>query len=563
MTSTLHTAGASGTAAQSTRAPERPTPPRQRKPAPDTPPNSAKRILTSRPVIRFRSSPPDLLLCAVLLAAILVVQGWNIAAYPTLSDDEGTYLAQAWAVQQGEGLAHYTYWYDHPPLGWIQLALLTYIPAKLSPDLMTVGHMRVAMLLVSAASAVLLYVLARRLWLPRWAAGLAMVLFGLSPLAVVLQREIFLDNIAVMWMLLAFCLAASPNRHLWHHIAAGIVAAVSVLTKETMLIVLPALLVTMWRHSHHDTRKFAVTGAVTSCALIGLGYPLYALLKGELFAGEGHVSLWDGITYQMTRPGSGFILDAGSGSHGVLEAWLYYDRILPLGGLAGALLLLLVLRWSVTARALAGPALTVAVLALVAMRPSGYLPAMYIIQALPFLALVLAGAAASVVHGILRRLRGPDERRVFTGLRWALALALAGLALSYAAPRWYDGNRTAMTVDANGPYRAAAAWMASEVPNPADTRVLVDDSLWLDLVHAGYEPGGGAIWFYKADLDPAVTKTLPRGWRDVDYVVSSPTVRRDSPQLATVSAALKHSTPVAVFGEGPDRIEIRKIEGSR
>jgi hypothetical protein len=37
---------------------------------------------------------------------VMAVQGWNIADYPTLSDDEGTYLAQAWAVQQGEGLAH-------------------------------------------------------------------------------------------------------------------------------------------------------------------------------------------------------------------------------------------------------------------------------------------------------------------------------------------------------------------------------------------------------------------------------------------------------------------------
>ena len=102
---------------------------------------------------------------------------------------------------------------------------------------MTVASMRLAMLLVSAASAVLLYVLARRLWLPRWAAGLGMLLFGLSPLSVILQREIFLDNIAVMWMLLAFCLAASPNRHLWHHFAAGLAAAVGVLTKETMLVV--------------------------------------------------------------------------------------------------------------------------------------------------------------------------------------------------------------------------------------------------------------------------------------------------------------------------------------
>ncbi|MGW7409223.1 ArnT family glycosyltransferase [Streptomyces sp. NPDC054833] len=529
--------------------------PAQRRPVP-------KERSTSRtsPPARLRSSRSDLLLCGVLLVAILVVQGWNIADYPTLSDDEGTYLAQAWAVQQGKGLAHYTYWYDHPPLGWIQIALLTWIPSALSPGSMTVGSMRIAMLVISAVSAVLVYVLGRRLSLPRWAAGLGMVLFGLSPLAVVLQREIFLDNIAVMWLLLAFCLAASPSRHLWHHFGAGLAAAAGVLTKETMLVVLPALLLTMWRHSHRDTRKFALTGAVTACVLAGFSYPLFALLKGELLPGSGHVSLWDGIKYQMSRPGSGFILDTSSGSYGVLHSWLYYDRVLPLGGLAGALLLLVTWRWSVTARALAGPALTVAILALVAMRPNGYLPAMYVIGALPFLALVLAGGTASVAHAVLRRRRSENENRYVTSGRYALAAVLAVAAGAYVVPHWYDGDRTAVTADANAPYRQASKWLGSEVDDPRHTRVLVDDALWLDLVHHGYQPGLGAIWFYKADLDPAVTKTMPHGWKDIDYVVASPTVRRDARDLPNVKAAIRHSTPVATFGTGPDRIEIRKIQ---
>ncbi|WP_128380859.1 ArnT family glycosyltransferase [Streptomyces cavernae] len=529
--------------------------PAQQSPAHETTPATG-------PALRFRSSRADLILCGVLLAAIITVQGWNIADYPTLSDDEGTYLAQAWAVQEGRGLAHYTYWYDHPPLGWIQIALLTWIPSLINPEWMTVGSMRTVMLLISAASSVLIYVLARRLALPRWAAGLAMVFFGLSPLSVVLQREIFLDNIAVMWTLLAFCLAASPSRHLWHHFGAGIAAAAAVLTKETMLVVLPALFVTMWRHSHRDTRKFALTGAVTACAMIGLSYPLFALLKGELFPGSGHVSLWDGLEYQMTRPGSGFILDAGTGSYGVLQSWLYYDRVLPLGGLAGALLLLVTFRWSVTARALAGPALTVAILALVAMRPSGYLPAMYIIQALPFLALVLAGGAASVVHAVLRRWRRGEEHRYLTSARYVLATVLALAAAAYVVPRWYDGARTAVTTDANAPYQAASKWLTTRVADPVDTRVLVDDALWLDLVHAGYRPGLGVIWFYKADLDPAVTKTMPDGWRDLDYVVASPTVRRDAVDLPNVKQALEHSTPVVTFGKGDDRIEIRRIDGA-
>ncbi|CAM5738774.1 hypothetical protein SHIRM173S_04718 [Streptomyces hirsutus] len=503
-------------------------------------------------------SRSDLLLCGVLLVAILVVQGWNIGSYPTLSDDEHL-LAQASAVPEGGGLAHYTYWYDHPPFGWIQLAVLTWIPAMISPESMTVGTMRAVMLLISGISAVLVYVLGRRFALPRWAAGLGMLLFGLSPLSVVLQREIFLDNLAVMWTLLAFTLAASPSRHLWHHFGAGIAAATAVLTKETMLVVLPALFVTAWLHSHRDTRKFALTGAVTACALIGFSYPLFALLKGELFPGGGHVSLWEGVQYQLTRPGSGFILDQGSGSWGVLQSWLYYDRVLPLGGLAGALLLLATWRWSVTARALAGPALTVAILAALALRPSGYLPAMYVIQALPFLALVLAGGTASIAHAVLRRWRSGAEHRSVGYARYALAAALALAACSYVVPRWYDGARTAVTADANAPYEAASHWMATEVADPGGTRVLVDDAMWLDLVHAGYRPGLGVIWFYKADLDPAVTKTMPRGWRDLDYVVASPTVRRDAVDLPNVKAAIEHSEPVAVFGTGADRIEIRQV----
>ncbi|MDG9712044.1 ArnT family glycosyltransferase [Streptomyces sp. DH10] len=529
--------------------------PAQRRPVPGT---GAQR--RAEPPKRLRSSRPDLLLCGVLLVAILVVQGWNIADYPALSDDEGTYLAQAWSVQQGNGLAHYTYWYDHPPLGWIQIAVLTWIPALISPESMTVGTMRAAMLVISGISAVLVYVLGRRLALPRWAAALGMVFFGLSPLSVVLQREIFLDNLAVMWTLLAFTLAASPSRHLWHHFGAGMAAATAVLTKETMLIVLPALFLTMWRHSHKDTRKFALTGAVTACALIGFSYPLFALLKGELLPGAGHVSLWDGVKYQMTRPGSGFVLDQGSGSWGVLQSWLYYDKILPLGGLAGALLLLVTWRWSVTARALAGPALAVAIFAALALRPNGYLPAMYVIQALPFLALVLAGGTASVAHAVLSRWRSEAEKRHVAVGRYALAAVLALAAGAYVVPHWYDGARTAVTTDANAPYKAASKWLATEVENPERTRVLVDDALWLDLVHQGYRPGLGVIWFYKADLDPAVTKTMPRGWKDLDYVVASPTVRRDAADLPNVKAAMEHSAPVATFGTGPDRIEIRQIQ---
>ena len=164
-----------------------------------------------------------LILCACAPGAILVVQGWNIADYPTVSDDEGTYLAQAWAVQQGKGLAHYTYWYDHPPLGWIQIAALSWIPSLLTPGPLTVARRAFAMLLVSAVSAVLVYVLGA----PSVAAALGGgardgCCSGCRRCRSSLQRADLprqhrgdLDAARVLPGRLR------PSRHLWHHFAAG------------------------------------------------------------------------------------------------------------------------------------------------------------------------------------------------------------------------------------------------------------------------------------------------------------------------------------------------------
>nr|WP_246213748.1 glycosyltransferase family 39 protein [Kitasatospora viridis] len=500
-----------------------------------------------------RLARPDRWTAAGVTLAVLVVQGWNITGYPGVSDDEGTYLAQAWAVQQQHGLAHYTYWYDHPPLGWIQLALLSWIPGHFagSAELFT-AQMRIAMLPVTAASCLLLHTLARRLGLARWAAAAAVLLFGLCPLAVGLQRELFLDNFAVAWMLAALVLAASPRRHLWHHVGAGLCAAVAVLSKETMAVVLPALALLLWQCSARSTRKFSVVGFGTALVLIVLGYPLYAATKGELFPGPGHVSLLGGIVYQLDRPGSGSVFTPGSPARQLVSSWLYYDRVLIVAGLAGALVALCV-------RRLRAPALAVLLLVAVVLRPgAGYLPAMYVIQALPFLALCLAAACDLLARAVLRAL--PRVR--LRPLRWGVLALAAALAAGFTVPRWYAGDRTALTADANAPYDQAAGWLRANLPDPAHTRITVDDALWLDLVHDGFQPGTGVIWFYKLDLDPAVSRTLPQGWRSLDYIVSSPALRQDPNDLPTVHAALAHSTVVAAFGPPGGRIEVRRIDKS-
>ena len=84
------------------------------------------------------------------------------------------------------------------------------------------------MLAVTAISVALVYALGRRLDMRRPTAALAVVLFGLSPLSVALQRQVYLDGIAVAWMLAAFVLALSWRRQLWQHLAAGACAKAGV-----------------------------------------------------------------------------------------------------------------------------------------------------------------------------------------------------------------------------------------------------------------------------------------------------------------------------------------------
>ena len=487
---------------------------------------------------------PDRTILAALLTVVLLVQGWNIADYPTVSDDEGTYLAQAWAIQHGHGLAPYTYWYDHPPGGWILLAAFTWIPALFTHGQLIAAYARIVMLPFTAADVALLYVLVKRLSGSRWTAVATGAVFALSPLSVTLQREVFLDNLSVFWILVAFVLASSPRQHLWMHISAGAAAAVAVLSKETMLIALPGLIVAVWQYAHPRTRKFTIAGFLTALCLVGVFYPLYAVLKGELLPGPGHVSLVGGIEFQMDRPGSGSVFAAGTGSWSTLHDWLYYDPIIVVAGVVALVPMLFVRKYR-------GPAISGLTLVLMALRP-GYLPAMYIIQLLPFFALAIAGLGYQIVRLLLKGERAKWVRR-------GAVAALVGLVLGFVGPRWVAGDATALTSDPNLTYTQAADWMRANLHPTRSTKIVVDDALWLNAVQDGFQPGYGAIWFYKVDLDPAVEAVLPHGWRSIQYVVSTPTIRDDLSSLPTVNAALQHSKVLASFGSGAGVIQVRQV----
>ncbi len=415
------------------------------------------------------------------------------------------------------------------------------------------------MLPFTAASTILVYVLARRMSLPRWAAALAVVLFGLSPLSVTLQREIFLDNIAVTWILAAFVLAYSPRKHLWHHIAAGLCAAAAVLSKETVIILLPALAYALWVNVHRDTRKYSIVGFIGGFLLFVIQYPLYAILKGELYQPDGRVSLFTGIKYQLTRPGSGSIFDPHSNGYIILHNWLYYDPVLIIGGTVSVILALSVRRLRPVA--IGGVLLTLA-----AIRPTGYLPAMYIIQMLPFFALCFAGMIAQAVAFVLGYRARPVRWQQIA--RAAVVAICVVTALVYVVPKWFSRDSDADTQDVNAGYAQAAAWFVKNVPHPGNDRVILDDTLWLNMVNDGFKAGRYDIYFFKLNVDPRVDNALPgplnEKWKDITYVFETPYLWENATKanIPIAYQALQHSKIVWHYGSGGpqnNELEIRKV----
>ena len=106
--------------------------------------------------------------------------------------------------------------------------------------------------------------------------------------------------------------------------------AVAVLTKETALLYLPAVVLLLWQHTDRRNRRFALSLFVAIFGLLCAAFPLFALLKNELLIGPGHVSLEWAVRWQLfERTGSGSIFDPKSTAHAVIRSWLDQDAWLP------------------------------------------------------------------------------------------------------------------------------------------------------------------------------------------------------------------------------------------
>ncbi|MCL4552474.1 MAG: glycosyltransferase family 39 protein, partial [Candidatus Marsarchaeota archaeon] len=333
-----------------------------------------------------------------VLAIAFFVHSYNMFGYPLFLGDEGIYTEQAWAVLRMGTLAPYTYWYDHTPVGWLQLALWTWLlPGKFFMFGMAIDSGRVLMMLLSLASVALLYQITLRLTKSNVAAVVAALIWALSPLALFYSRMVLLDNIMVFWVLLSLYLILWNNARLLTLFGSGIAFGIALLSKETAIFFLPALVYVLYTELRHSPRfTFALVGwTLTGFAMVSF-YPLYALLKGELLPASAfvissgpsqHVSLVGALAWQMSRRGSS-ILDSNSQFWYFYKVkWAFKDAFILEAG-AAAMVLNLIL-WFVMPKQ-RSVYLTAALMALpfaIYLARGSEMLEFYVVPLLPFLAL--------------------------------------------------------------------------------------------------------------------------------------------------------------------------------
>jgi hypothetical protein len=486
----------------------------------------------------------SLAVLTVLLAGVAIVHGIGMSRTPVPLDDEGTYLTQAWALLKLNTLSHYTFTYDHPPAGTIVLAIWLGVSGALGRASYAIAAGREFMLLNQLVASALLFAVCRRLGIRRTFAALGVVLFTVSPLALDLHRAVYLDNLVTPWLLGSLMLALSPRRHLLATAGSALCFAVAVLMKETTLLVLPPVVYAMWQHADRRTRRMSLTIFATVLATVLCSYPLYALLKGELFPGPGHVSLVDGLRWQLfDRVSSGNVFEYGTQANILVTNWLKTDSwLLLLGALTVPI--------GLASKRLRPIAVAVAILGIAVLR-GGYLPIPFILSPIVFIPILVAG----VTDWAWTSLRQP--RLVARVVAVVGLVTMAGMA-TQAAPVWARGVAGARNENHSVDLLATEQWLTRHAPR--DSRIVTDDTFWLDLVRAGFARHR-IIWHEKLDVDPAVMRRLPDGWRSVNYLVLTSGMRAElaARSFPSLEALVSHSRVVHSAGIGGNVTEIRQV----
>lgn len=513
--------------------------------------------LASAPVRWLREHLAVGLLLAGVIGIGLLVRGRGIYDNPGPTDREADLVTQVVALHR-TGAWTATQWgllpARLPSLAVPQFAALGTLTDAWDRAPSALGAVRESVLALWVLTAVLGYLLARRIGADRRWALVAVALLAVCPAAIGTARTAAPENLALVWGLAGLVLAtgrprvASAAMRMDAAIAGCL--AVAVLTAPVALGLLPAVLLVSARQ--RDLLRPALLGAGLLAA-VGVGAVFTArAATGTSVGGSGAVDLataWFG------------------------SGWLGRDLVTPLIVLAAAL---------VGLRAEGQRPAAVGVLGIAALAPLlGAAPGMGFSLAFPVAAALVAVQVAALVSAVLARLAEAAERATEQALVPSLASVGSG---TEQARRWLPRTAPALLTAV-----VALAWVSNlaQLPGPLTPTPTAQARTWLrDNVPGGEQvladardrvslvPGTDAWTRVVTSTDQAVDSTdagaggseggtPPRWWisfGDRSIPTGGELIAQfgpvDGPERIDVSTST-HTTP------DPDReIEARRFAGS-
>ncbi|WP_052020888.1 hypothetical protein [Actinokineospora spheciospongiae] len=438
---------------------------------------------------RTRAAERHLLaLAAVLaLAALTAVVRLAAGGSPAQAGEAG-HLAHVFAADRLDLLLDSA---ADAPLAWLQAGAYTALTDAFTRHTAALAGAREGMAVAAAVTAVLVWLLARRMGLRWWTAAAAVGVAALSPLVVEVQLGLRPENVATPWALGALVLLWTPHRHrrlepdLW----AVVLLVVAVITAPVTLVLAASAGWLVWRRGRRRLAQVLGAGFALGVA-VGLGAS--SALSGLHLAGRG------------PTPAQWAAVDPVLAVAVVLGA---------VGGLCSALL-----------RPLAIGVLGLLAVALV---PGGPGSGALTVAAAPAVLLAAGAAELALTHRF--RIGRHTGSRLLLGPT-AVGLLVAAVLVVPVWPGALDAAAARRTDP--GPLAGATRWLRENLPA---TPVVVDDAAWVDLVRAG--------------RDPALTTRAAAGEPPPDaWVLLTPALR--------ARGAVPGGETVAVFGTGPDRVEV-------
>src|SRR5437764_10640739 len=374
------------------------------------------------------------------------------------------------------------------------------------------------MLLFALGSSLLVYLSIRRLEGSRTTALLAVVIFSLSPLSIVYQRQVLLDNIGTFWLLLALYLLVISESRLLYIVLAAICFGISILSKEIFVLFIPAMIYAVWLHTTTFQRKFSLVAFIYTVISIGSSFVLMAVLKGELFpAGllpwdhHPHLSMLDTFFQQAER-------GQNEGSFSVSwSAWTGGDLLLIVFSIGAPIFNLVTGWWNRRHLLLSLLAISYWVLLV----RGGVIFPFYIIPLLPLVTFNMASAIHTVLKWTSRLTR---SHPLCVLLLFGIIIAIISYDMKQAYN--YADQRPALTKT------HALLWIRNHVSQ--DSVLVINSYFFTDLQEEGGEGvGDGAIYpyahiYWNVAYDPELHNGLLKNdWNRIDYIVTDPGMLND------------------------------------